>query len=59
MQRTFIHALIKTPCGRSKYADLASRKGWFALIRLIWFVFFAALQDWALESPDHLDDSKS
>ncbi len=59
MQRPFINVLIKTPCGRSKYTDLASRKGGGAFFRLIWFVVFASLRDFHLKNPDHLDDSKS
>ncbi len=59
MQHPFINALIKTPCGRAKYTDLASKRGTFSFFRLIWFVFFATLRDLPLENPDYLDDSKS
>jgi len=44
--------LIKTPCGRSKYAELAARKGLPAMIRLAWFVVIASLRDWHLPDPD-------
>ncbi len=54
-----IHLFIKTPCGRAKYAELASRPGLFSKIRLIWFVFFATLKDWTLENPDQKEDSDS
>ena len=43
---------IKTPCGRAKYDDLASRPGSWARLRLAWFVLIAALRDWRLPSPD-------
>lgn len=39
---------IKTECGRAKYADLASRPGVLARLRLTWFVLIAALRDWRL-----------
>lgn len=41
---------IKTDCGRAKYAELASRAGAPARLRLAWFVLIAALRDWRL--PD-------
>lgn len=37
--------LIKTECGRSKYMELASRKGIAARLRLSWFVLIAAIRD--------------
>jgi len=36
---------IKTECGRSKYLELASRKGIPARLRLSWFVLIAAIRD--------------
>ena len=47
-----IHRWIKTECGRAKYAELASRPGLAAGLRLIWFVLIAALRDWPLPLPD-------
>ena len=43
-----IHRWIKTACGRAKYAELASRSGLLARLRLGWFVVVAALRDWPL-----------
>lgn len=45
-----LHRWIKTPCGRAKYAELASRRGVLARLRLAWFVLIATLRDWRL--PD-------
>ena len=59
MSQANINTWIKTACGRSKYADLAQRTGVLARLRLIWFVFFAALKDWQLNNPDQLDGSES
>jgi hypothetical protein len=42
---------IKTDCGRAKYADLASRSGPVAWMRLAWFVLIAAIRDWRLPPP--------
>ncbi|MFO8237577.1 MAG: hypothetical protein R6U00_04830 [Prochlorococcaceae cyanobacterium] len=39
---------IKTDCGRAKYAELASRPGLLARLRLSWFVLIAAIRDWRL-----------
>ncbi len=47
-----IESLIKTDCGRSKYSELASRTGFVAKLRLIWFIFFATIKDWKLDSKD-------
>ncbi|MGB5135204.1 MAG: hypothetical protein WBN89_08530 [Prochlorococcaceae cyanobacterium] len=41
---------IKTDCGRAKYAELASRNGVLARLRLGWFVLIAAIRDWRLPS---------
>jgi hypothetical protein len=43
-----IHRWIKTDCGRAKYADLASRTGVIAKLRLVVFVLIAAIRDWRL-----------
>ncbi|TVS04901.1 MAG: hypothetical protein EA413_08115 [Cyanobium sp. PLM2.Bin73] len=48
---------IKTDCGRAKYAELASRPGALARLRLAWFVLIAALRDWRLSDPPHGDQS--
>ena len=50
---------VKTDCGRAKLADLASRPGGLARLRLIWFVLIAALRDWSLPNPDQIDESSS
>lgn len=47
-----IPRLIKTTCGRSKYAELAARPGLQAKIRLAWFVVIASLRDWRLPNPE-------
>lgn len=55
MQQSTIHRWIKTECGRVKYAELATRPGLLARIRLGWFVLIASLRDWRL--PSHSNDS--
>ncbi|MDM7937776.1 MAG: hypothetical protein QUV06_09995 [Cyanobium sp. CZS 48M] len=40
-----IHRWIKSECGRAKYAELASRPGMAAKLRLAWFVLIAAIRD--------------
>jgi hypothetical protein len=50
---------IKTECGRAKYAELASRPGPQARLRLGWFVLIAALRDWPLPNPDQHNSSGS
>ena len=45
MTKPRIFSLIKTPCGRSKYLDLASRKGLISKLRLYWFILIAAIKD--------------
>jgi hypothetical protein len=42
---------IKTDCGRAKFAELASRSGVLARLRLGWFVLIAAIRDWRLRRP--------
>jgi len=59
MTKSSIHMWIKTPCGRAKYAELEARKGMLHRIRLIWFVFFAAIKDWNLASPNQNEGSES
>ena len=46
------HQWIKTDCGRAKYADLSTRRGPAAKLRLGWFVLIASLRDWSLPNPD-------
>jgi len=48
---------IKTDCGRAKYAELASRPGALARLRLAWFVLIASLRDWRLPNPPMGDQS--
>ena len=45
MQKPKIFSMIKTPCGRSKYLDLASRKGLISKLRLYWFILIASIKD--------------
>ena len=47
-----IHRWIKTDCGRAKYAELATRQGAIAKLRLAWFVAIAAIRDARLNAPD-------
>ena len=49
---------IKTDCGRAKYADLSTRRGPAAKLRLGWFVLIASLRDWSLPNPDAPHDPK-
>jgi hypothetical protein len=42
---------IRTPCGRSRYQELAARPGSLARWRLAWFVLIAALRDLPLPIP--------
>jgi hypothetical protein len=48
MQQSQVPRWIKSDCGRAKYAELASRPGAWARLRLAWFVLIAALRDWRL-----------
>ena len=59
MSKLAVHKWIKTPCGRSKFDELSQMNGIFAVIRLSWFVFFAALKDWNLPNPDQDEASDS
>lgn len=59
MRNYTIYSFIKTPCGRSKYESLLTKKGLFSKLRLLWFVIFAAIKDWNLKNQDELDESKS
>ena len=52
MKSPKIFTLIKTPCGRSKFNELSTKKDLASRIRLIWFVFFAVIQDFNLPNPD-------
>ena len=49
---------IKTDCGRAKYADLSTRRGPAAKLRLGWFVLIASLRDWSLPNPDAPTDQE-
>ncbi len=46
MERPAAYRWIKTACGRAKYDVLAARPGAWARVRLLWFVWIAALRDW-------------
>ena len=59
MFQTRINNFIKTPCGRAKFLELSTRKGWFARLRVLWFVFCATIRDLPLPNPDQLDESNS
>ncbi len=59
MTQQKINSWIKTSCGRAKYAELNSKQGLLARIRLYWFVFFAAIRDWNLSIQDSTEDSES
>ncbi len=59
MTQQKINSWIKTSCGRAKYAELNSKQGLLARIRLYWFVFFAAVRDWNLSIHDSTEDSES
>ena len=48
-----IFTLIKTPCGRSKFKELSSKKDIASRVRLIWFIFFAVIKDFNLPNPDN------
>ncbi|MEB3208932.1 MAG: hypothetical protein VKK63_08450 [Synechococcus sp.] len=48
MTNPLVHRWIKTECGRAKYAELTTRPGPLAKLRLTWFVLIAALRDWRL-----------
>ena len=52
MTNNGIERWIKTDCGRAKYADLATRPGPTAKLRLWWFVLIAVIRDWPLPDPD-------
>ena len=52
MDKNPIFSLIKTECGRAKYEMLASKKGILNHIRLYWFIFFAAIEDWNIKVED-------
>ena len=52
MNKNPIFSLIKTECGRAKYEMLASKKGILNVIRLYWFIVFAAIEDWNLKADN-------
>ena len=53
-----IQNLIKTSCGLDKYEKLAKRKGIIAKLRLSWFILFATIRDWNINSKDHIEKSE-
>ena len=59
MNQTKVFRWIKTECGRAKYVELATHKGFKAKLRLAWFILIAALRDWRLPNPDQSDVSTS
>ena len=59
MNEPKVYQWIKTDCGRAKYADLSTRRGLAAKLRLAWFVLIASLRDWSLSNPDAPPDSKA
>ena len=59
MNKPKVYQWIKTDCGRAKYADLSTRRGPAAKLRLGWFVFIASLRDWSLPNPDAPPDPKA
>jgi len=46
MDNSVIFSLIKTPCGRAKYLELATKKGVWSKARLMWFILIASIRDW-------------
>ena len=58
MTKSPLDRWIKTDCGRAKYADLSTRRGLTAKLRLGWFVLIASLRDWSLPNPDDPHDPK-
>ena len=44
---------IKTDCGRAKYAELATREGITAKLRLGWFVLIASLRDLPIKNQEN------
>ena len=59
MTAPWIHSWIKTSCGRAKYAELQSKRGIIAQIRLLWFILWAVIRDFNLSNTDQNDDSES
>ena len=59
MNKIRIYSLIKTECGQAKYQMLLSKEGFFARIRLYWFIIFAIIKDWNLPVKNYLEDSES
>ena len=58
MTKSPLDRWIKTDCGRAKYADLSTRRGLAAKLRLGWFVLIALLRDWSLPNPDAPSDQE-
>ena len=55
MDKTFVWKLIKTDCGRAKYQELSAKKGFLALVRKSWFVFFGAIKDFPISYEGQSD----
>ncbi len=54
-----IFSFIKTQCGRVKYLELASKKGFIAKLRLGFFIIIATFRDWNIPNPDQREESDS
>ena len=52
MNKPLIYSFIKTPCGRAKYNEIASRKNLISKIRLIFFILIATIKDWQIKDLD-------
>tara|TARA_Y100000814_G_scaffold108481_1_gene76664 strand:- start:170 stop:328 length:159 start_codon:yes stop_codon:yes gene_type:complete len=52
MPNSIINSLIKTPCGRAKYQELASKQSFLSKIRLVWFILIAAIRDLPLKETN-------
>ena len=44
-QEIVLRKFIKTECGLNKYEELRIKKGFYNLLRLYWFIFFASIRD--------------
>ena len=59
MTAPWIHSWIKTPCGRTKYAELNSKQGIISRIRLLWFILWAIIRDLNISNPDQNNGPES
>lgn len=50
MNKKRIYDLIKSPCGQAKYEKLSLNKTLYGRVRLLWFIFFAAIRDFNLKN---------